>query len=377
MPMDDKEPSTERDKTDESLRAEREKTDQALAARQTAEQDADAVVDRARDQADAILTEARDKADRVSPELAPPASIAEARAREDHALQDKRTAADEKLRREREESERALAMLLPMERDKTDRFLLTERERSDDAISHRDDFLSIVSHDLRNLLGGIVMSAGLLSQQASESDEGKQVLVGAKRIQRYAARMNRLIGDLLDVASIDAGTLEVRPGRGDSGALIAEAVELFQSTASAKGVSLTIETVEPSVQLEFDHDRMLQVFANLLTNSIKFTAGGGKISVRCERAADSVRFSISDTGVGVPSHMLQAIFQRFWQADKYARTGVGLGLYISKCIVEAHGGTISAESKLGEWTIVRFTLPVAAAPKALEASPPDKANTAA
>jgi signal transduction histidine kinase len=359
MVIDGKKPSAERDGTDESLRVEREKTDRALAERHAAEEISDLVVHRARDTADAVLTEARAKADERLDQASPndAATLAEERMLEDEVLQDERASADETLRRERAENARALARLLPLERDKTDRFLLTERARSDDAVSNRDNFLGIVSHDLRNLLGGIVMTADLLSAKAPETEDGKKTLAATARIQRYAARMNRLIGDLVDVASIDAGKLAVTPVPGDATTLIAEVVDTFQAAASAKGVSLQAESVEHPLLAEFDHDRMLQVLANIITNAIKFTSEGGSIRVRGEGAGDELRFCISDTGSGIPAGMLEDIFERFWQVGKNDRRGVGLGLYISRCIVEAHGGRIWAESKLGEGSSLCFTLP--------------------
>jgi len=364
MAIDEKSESPERERTDESLRIERQRTDRALAERQAVAEDADMAVHRARESADAVVIAARDKADQgadqTGPHVAPRAAIVEARVAEDAALRDERASADESLRRERDENARALSTLLPLERDRTDRFLLTERARSDDAVSNRDDFLGIASHDLRNLLGGIVMSAGLLSKRASENDEGKQILIETQRIQRYAARMNKLIGDLVDVASIDAGQLAVTPAQGDATRLIAEAVDTFQAAASEKGISLVMESVESSLLAEFDHDRLLQVLANLITNAVKFTPHGGSIRVRGERAGDELRFSISDSGSGIPSHMLEAVFERFWQVGRDDRRGVGLGLYISRCVVEAHGGKIWADSNLGEGSTFHFTVPRAA-----------------
>jgi signal transduction histidine kinase len=357
----------DRVQTDESLRAEREKTDRALAEVQAVEHQADEVVRRARENADAVLTAARVKADRqlieASPGVAPPATIVEEREIADEAIQDERASADESLHRDRDrnESAEALMRLLPLEREETDRYLLTERARSDSALSNRDDFLGIVSHDLRNLLGGIVMNASVLSDRAAKGTDGKQELVEAKRIQRYAARMNRLIEDLVDVASMDAGRLAIAPARGDAAKMIGEAVDSYRAAASAKGVSLEAEKVERPLLADFDHDRMLQVFANLITNSIKFTAAGGKIRVRADRAGDELRFSVSDTGSGIPASMLEAVFERFWQVGKNDRRGAGLGLYISKGIVEAHGGRIWAESKVGEGSRFCFTLPCAAA----------------
>jgi signal transduction histidine kinase len=362
MSGDGKKANPEREQTDESLRAERQETDRALAERQVVvERDADSLIQRARENADALLTEAREKADQrldlASSRAPTSADIAEERVNEDLALRDERASADETLRRERAENARALAKLLPLEREKTDRFLLTERARSDDAVFNRDDFLGIVSHDLRNLLSGIVMSAALLSTHAS--DEGdSQILTEAMRIRRYAARMNRLVGDLVDVASMDAGKLTVARARGDSRTLIADAAEMFQAAASAKGILLQTDIAAHPLPADFDRDRMLQVLANLIANAIKFTAQGGRISVGGDRAGDELRFSVSDTGSGIPDSMLEAVFERFWQAGKNDRRGVGLGLYISKCIVDAHGGRIWAESKHGEGSTFYFTLPV-------------------
>ena len=363
MHPDGKKPSVEREQTDESLRTERRQSDGALVDLQAAvENDADELVRHARELADAIVVEAREKADlAAATHPLPTVTTVRARVRADEALRDERATADEALRRQREENARILARLLPLEREKTDMYLLTERVRSDSAVTHRDDFLGMVSHDLRNLLGGIVMSASLISDRAAEGEAGNETLEGMKRIQRYSARMNRLIGDLVDVASIDAGKLALAPTKGDATMLIAEAVDMFHGPASAKGISLATELVAPTLLAEFDHDRMLQVLANLITNSIKFTASGGHIFVHGERSGAELRFSVRDDGQGVPDTMLEAIFERFWQVGKNDRRGVGLGLYISKCIVEAHGGKIWAESKIGEGTKICFTLPDAGA----------------
>lgn len=355
----------ERDQTNESLRTEREKTDRALADKQAVERNADDVVHRARDNADAVLGAARNLADRrltqPTPLTGTDASVAAERVLEDDIVRGERASADQRLQREREESSRVLASLLPLERDKTDRYLLSERARSDDAISNRDDFLGIVSHDLRNLLGAIVMGTGLLSSAARDDDEGKQTRAVTARIQRYAARMNRLIGDLVDIASIDAGKLAIALERGDVVALVMEAANTFQAAAAEKDITLATQLDEGALPAVFDHDRMLQVLANLITNSIKFTAPGGTIQVRGESSGGDLRVCVSDTGTGIPQDMLESVFERFRQVTKNDRRGLGLGLYISRCIVEAHGGRIWAESEQGKGSTVCFTLPVGAA----------------
>ena len=203
------------------------------------EEDADAVIARARENADAVLVAARDKADEQADPAAayaiPSAAIAEERVVEDEALLDERAAADESVRREREASARVLARHLPLERDATDKHLLTERARSDDALATRDDFLGMVCHDLRDLLNGIVVSSSVLSAKLEKGDNNKALLVETARIQRDAARMNRLIGDLVDVASIDAGKLAVATVRGSAGSLVAEAVDALQASPLQPG----------------------------------------------------------------------------------------------------------------------------------------------
>jgi signal transduction histidine kinase len=353
--------SPERRQTDTGLRTEREKTDRALAERQAAiDETADLTVEKARVAADALLNAARDQADeRLEHAAQDDAALAHQRQAEDEALRAERAAADETLRRERAANARSLASLLPFEREKTDRYLLTERARSDDDLAHRDDFLGIVSHDLRNLLGGVVMNAELLARLTATDEQRTQIVTATTRIHRYAARMNRLVGDLVDVASIDAGKLAMTMEPGDATALMAEAVEMFQAAAAAKDVALVLDSDERPLPAAFDHDRALQVLANLITNAIKFTSPGGSIRVHGEQAGpgDDVRITVRDTGAGIPGDMLEVIFDRFWQAGQNDRRGLGLGLYISRSIALAHGGKIWAESTLGAGSTLHFTLP--------------------
>src|SRR5688572_20105660 len=258
MPSSDKKDSPEREQTDESLRDERDKADRALAEGHDAvAEDADLVVQRARDDADAVLEAARDKADEkvdlTRPHATARASLLEERAVEDKVLRNERALADERIRRERAETARALTT----ERDATDRFLLTERGRSDEELANRDDFLGIVSHDLRDLLGGIALSASVIEQNAAQADQAQQRLTETQRIQRYATRMSRLISDLVDVASIDAGKLAVMAVPGDATVLIDEAADLFRAAAAARGITLTTQIEASSLVARFDHDRML------------------------------------------------------------------------------------------------------------------------
>jgi len=278
--------------------------------------------------ADAVLSAARVKADRKLDETAEPRTardtlVAE-RAVEDETLERARATADEALRNERLKNARALALLLPLERQGTDRHLVAERARFDDALSNRDDFLGIVTHDLRHLLAGIAINAMVFRRTASDTEDGRQIAAGAERIELYVARMNRLIGDLVDVVSIEAGKLRVTACPGDLRALVGEAVQLFRTAASEKGVSLQGEVaMEPGGA--FDHGRMLQVLANLVSNSLKFTARGGTIDIHVEPAGNELRFSVRDNGSGIPADMLERVFERFGQVGKDERRGWASG----------------------------------------------------
>jgi signal transduction histidine kinase len=230
------------------------------------------------------------------------------------------------------------------------------RARPDAAIENRDDFLGMVSHDLRDLLNGIVGNAALIADDASDDDHGKRTLASSQRIKRSAGRMTRLIEDLIDIASIDAGKLAVVTAKADVAALVVEAVDAWTQLAVVKGVSLDARTPGP-LPMKVDSERVLQVLGNLVTNALKFTPKGGTVLVGVEAVAADLRFFVKDTGVGVPEDKLEAIFERFWQVGKNDRRGLGLGLYISKCVVQAHGGRIWAESALGGGSTFFFTIP--------------------
>lgn len=355
-PNDDKTP--ERDQTDESLRVERMKADADLGERQAGvDEAADAIIERARARADQVLAAARAKSDvqRGSTNLQSAGVLERERDREDQALRSERASADETLR-----AERAEHALPSAEREETDRDLLQERARSDGAVTARDAFLAIVSHDLRNMLNGMVGFASLIANGVSRDNYDEQVVAYAQRIQRTGARMNRLIGDLVDVASIEAGVLAVSRELADPGLVVIEAVDNLQAQADGRGITLTVELEPPFPSLVFDPARILQVLVNLLSNAIKFTPPNGRVVVSLQRIREELRFAVADTGQGIPPDKLEAVFARYVQLTENDRRGVGLGLFISNCIVQGHGGRMWVESTPGQGSTFCFTLPVVA-----------------
>jgi signal transduction histidine kinase len=353
-----------RKETDESLSKERHASD-ATDQLKSVEVDADRVVELARTRADAILIHAREQEDQDPQESGSSDEIAGDRDDADEILQDERSTADEILRRERQDSARVISQVLPLSRRSTDWKLLTERASADDALVRRDDFLGMVSHDLNNLLLAIVLSANSAASYASKTPEGARVSLKMSRIELYAARMKRLIGDLTDVTSLAAGHLAVTTAPQDVEALVAEALATFRLLAAEKQISLKAEVADAPLIVACDGGRILQVLANIVGNAIKFTSDGGRVSASVALRGKDVHFSVTDTGPGIPENLLEDVFEQFWQAGKEKRRGLGLGLYIAKGIIEAHGGRIWAESRLGEGSCFHFTIPARRAPASL------------
>jgi PAS domain S-box-containing protein len=237
-------------------------------------------------------------------------------------------------------------------------------EEARKAVRLRDDVLAIVSHDLRNPINTISMTAELLREQLPGAEELNLVEI----ISRSTERMERLIRDLLDVARIGAEGFTVRRDEEDPADIVREAVQLQQPLAQDESIRLRAEIPRPLPRIMVDRERLLQVFQNLLENALKFTPEGGEITIRAEPVSGAIRFTVRDTGPGIDPDELPHLFDRFWQATKTTKTGTGLGLAIVKGIVKAHGGEIHAESKPGAGTTIAFTIPTATAAQQASAS---------
>jgi PAS domain S-box-containing protein len=225
-----------------------------------------------------------------------------------------------------------------------------------EALRAREDLLAIVSHDLRNPLGVVLASTSLLLKANLPPDKQERARRQVEAIQRAGNRMNRLIRDLLDFASIQAGRLSVSMRPQEVAAMVNEVLEVMEPLAAAKSLRLVAD-VSPDLAIRCDHDRVIQLFSNLVGNAIKFTPDGGSITVRAATEGDIVRFSVADTGPGIPADELPHVFDRYYQAQRKNRDGIGLGLSIARGIVEAHGGRIWVESEEGKGSTFSFTLP--------------------
>lgn len=226
--------------------------------------------------------------------------------------------------------------------------------RAERAVAARNELLGIVAHDLRSPLNAISMRAQFLLKGNVDERTRQQ----AASIGRVAARMEHLITNLLDAASIEAGCFSVKRAPCEVEDAIREALEMLEGQASLKGVRLEYHVGQPALSVSADRERLIQVLANLIGNAVKFAFDGGRVDTTAERTGREVRFSVSDAGPGISPEHLHHVFDRFWKGESGGRRGTGLGLHIAKSIVDAHGGRIWAESQLGQGATFHFTLPL-------------------
>ncbi|WP_242345705.1 sensor histidine kinase [Anaeromyxobacter terrae] len=219
----------------------------------------------------------------------------------------------------------------------------------------REDLLRTVSHDLRTPLSVVLGSANALARQLEAGSlvrEGEQVA----RITRSARRMASLISDLVDSARYDAGRLELRRVPTHLGRLVEAALRSLPAGPSGRVRVVASEDVPP---VQVDPARLERVIVNLLTNALKYSPPDAPVEVRVSRADGEAVVSVSDRGVGVPPEELPRLFERYYRARSAGRTeGIGLGLYIARQLVLAHGGRIWAESRVGAGSTFAFALPI-------------------
>jgi two-component system sensor histidine kinase/response regulator len=232
------------------------------------------------------------------------------------------------------------------------------RAEAEAAIRAREQALAAVSHDLRGPLTSITIAASMLAEATPESFGSTSYVKHAAAIQRATEQVSRLLSDLLDLSRIEAGYFSLDRGPQFCTDLFGAVVDMFMPEADRRRLRLDFD-IEPDLPaVDCDRTRVLQVFSNLIGNALKFTNPGGRITLRGRRCGDVVQCSVEDTGSGIEAEQLPHIFAPYWQARLGDRGGIGLGLAITKGIIEAHGGSISVEST-GNGTTFRFSLPIA------------------
>ncbi len=234
-----------------------------------------------------------------------------------------------------------------------------EREKAEELNELKVRFFTNISHELRTPLTLILSPLEQLLRE--ESTNGRLHKTYA-RMLRNAGRLHHMINQLLDVQKNDAGLLRLRVAEGNLVRFLEEIVLSFQSLADEQGVALTSTTARPRVVLTYDRDQLEKVFYNILSNALKFTPAGGRVTVHLEEStvADTgfAKVTITDTGRGIATEQLPYIFDRFYQAADHYGTdgGTGIGLALAKAITEAHGGKIEVESELNKGTRITVLL---------------------
>jgi PAS domain S-box-containing protein len=224
------------------------------------------------------------------------------------------------------------------------------------AVKTREDVLAIVSHDLKNPLMTIELAVHLL--RGFRRIDANQLKEFVNKVQRSTDQMEILIADLLDFARIQSGTFSVLTSADRLSQAVMPVIDRMRALAEAKRQTLEVDIPSSLPSVAIDAHRIGQVVSNLISNAIKFTPQEGTIRVSARQRNHQIVVSVADTGPGIPQEHLVKIFDRFWRTPGTKQKGSGLGLSIAKGIVEAHGGTIWAESQMGKGSSFFFTVPL-------------------
>jgi signal transduction histidine kinase len=254
---------------------------------------------------------------------------------------------------ERRRTEEQIARLLTEEQE--------AREVAENATRAKDEFLALVSHELRSPLNAVLGWSRVLRSQLGRDPQIAKVV---ETIERNGKAQLQLIEDLLDTARIISGKMKLEFQPVELVAVISAALETVRPAADSKGVVVATDLDPEAGQITGDSNRLQQVIWNLLSNAIKFTPGGGRVRIKLRRGGAGVEIVVSDTGRGIGPDLLPYVFDRFKQGDaEFSRRhgGLGLGLTLVKHLVELHGGTVRVESPVvGQGATFIINLPVRA-----------------
>jgi signal transduction histidine kinase len=221
----------------------------------------------------------------------------------------------------------------------------------------REEVLAVVSHDLRNPLNAVLLASIILDEYTDADRWNDRERQQVRTIRNAAEQMGALIHDLVEVVALESGARVLHLDSVEPAKAMRSAAEMYLGLAAEKGIALTVDAAPDVPDVRADRARLLQVLSNLLGNALKFTPGGGSVTIGAARGGgDTVGFYVADTGPGVDPKDLPRLFERFWQGKRGA--GLGLGLAIAKGIVDAHGGRIWVDSSPGRGSTFFFTLPI-------------------
>jgi signal transduction histidine kinase len=262
-------------------------------------------------------------------------------------------------------------------RNRDDEALRSEQQRVrslEEANRRKDEFLAVLGHELRNPLAPIVTSVRVLRSLLDGAQTAVKQSIDV--IERQASQLSRLVDDMLDLARIGQGRFELRKMNVSVRHMLEQAADAAHAVMHARGHRLVVSLPDPSVAIDADPDRLLQVIANLLNNAAKYTEPGGEVSLAAEAAGQEVAIRVRDTGMGIPADMVAHVFDLFAQvhgSEKYSQGGLGIGLTLARRLVEQHGGTIvchSAGPGQGSEFVIRLPIVSATASRPGEPSEP-------
>jgi signal transduction histidine kinase len=304
----------------------------------------------------------------------PPAEAEEVRRRTDElrsfvATDEDDSAIEELARQNRDlvqvlgelEEKRELLERLNTRLEESNRELNEANARLRELSAMKEEFLALTTHDLRSpltVISGVInfFTSGRLGDLTAEQKNMVEMM------ERNTQNLIELVNDLLDASKLESGTMRLDAATIELGGLVAELREQMQPLAREKEIALEEEVPEDLPRLRADRAKLRRVLVNLVSNALKFTPKGGRVRLGAAREDALVRVSVADTGVGIPAEDLHDIFDKYAQARSRAtrsEKGTGLGLYITRQLVELHGGKISVRSEVGKGSTFSFTIPVA------------------